>query len=66
MESEFVELKSTDGQVVYVRPQAVGALEVVPASARVDGHIKVYVGGFKFLIQADPDELLGKLSDSTK
>ncbi len=60
---EFVELKTTENQTLFVRREAVGAIEVVPASARVDGHIKLYMGAFKFLVTGeDKDSLLNKLS----
>lgn len=62
MSNSFVELKSTDNTTVYVRKEAVSAFEVVPPSTRVDGHIKIFIGGFKFLISIDKDELLKKLS----
>lgn len=55
---EFIELKSTENQTVYVRREAIGAFEVVPASAHVEGHIKLYIGGYKFLVQVEKDELL--------
>jgi hypothetical protein len=58
----FIELTSTDGQTLIVRKSQVNAFEVVPASQRVDGHVKVYVGGFKFLIQIDKDELMRLLT----
>ena len=61
MSSEFVELKSTDNTTVYVRKEAVSAFEVVPPSQRVDGHIKIFIGGFKFLIAINKDDLLLKL-----
>lgn len=59
--NDFVELKSTENQLVYIRPEAITAFEVVPASARVEGHVKIYVNGFKFTVQIDKDELLRKL-----
>lgn len=62
MKDGFVELKSTENQMVYVRKSAVGAFEVVPASTRVEGHIKLYVSGQKFLIQVDKDDLLRQLN----
>jgi hypothetical protein len=61
MSEEFVELKSTENQTVFVRPEAVGAFEVVPASQRVEGHVKLFIQGFKFSIQIEKDELLKKL-----
>lgn len=61
MADTFIELKSTENQTVFVRREAVGAFEVVPASNRVEGHIKLFIGGFKFLITIDKDELLRKL-----
>jgi hypothetical protein len=66
MQDEFVELKSTENQTVYVRPEAVGAFEVVPASNRVEGHVKIFIGGFKFLVQIEKDELLRKLNGNGK
>lgn len=63
MKDAFVELKTTEGQTLFVRKEKVGAIETVPASARVEGHIKVYVSGYKFLVQAEQDELLQKLSE---
>lgn len=66
MTSPFVELKSTENQTVYVRREAVSAIEVVPASNRVEGHIKLYIAGFKFLIQGDIQELMQKLNSQGK
>jgi len=59
---DFVELKTTENQLLYVRKEQVGAFEVVPPSVRVEGHIKLFIGGFKFLVQGDKDELLKKLN----
>lgn len=62
MESKkYSEFKTTDNQTVFIHHDAVEAFEVVPASARVEGHIKVYVGGFKFLVKEEPEEFLRKL-----
>lgn len=58
---DFIELRTTEGQILIVRKDAVGAFEVAPATARVEGHIKIYLQGFKFTIQIDKDELLAKL-----
>jgi hypothetical protein len=61
MSADFIELKSTDNTTVYIRREAINGFEIVPPSTRVDGHVKVFVGGFKFLIAIDKDELLKKL-----
>lgn len=66
MNDQFIELKSTENQTVYIRQDAVTAFEVVPASARVDGHVKIFINGFKFLVQIEKDELLGKLNRTAK
>lgn len=66
MANEFIELKSTENQTVFVRPEAIGAFEVVEASNRVEGHIKLFIGGFKFLVQTQKDELLQKLKQTGK
>jgi hypothetical protein len=62
MKSDFIELKSTDNQTLFVRRESVAAFEVVPASQHVEGHIKLYIGGFKFLVQIEKDELLKQLN----
>lgn len=59
---DFIELQTTENQLLFVRRDAVGAFEVVPSSARVEGHIKLFIGGFKFLVQGTKEELLKKLS----
>ena len=66
MSSEFVELTSTDNTKVFVRKRSVAALEVVTPSARVEGHIKLYTAGFKFLIQGEIQELMRNLSEPGK
>lgn len=66
MESKkYSEFKTTDNQTIYIHRDSVEAFEVVTASARVEGHIKVYVGGFKFLVKEDPEEFLKKLEAQT-
>ena len=64
MNQDFIELKSTDNTTLFVRKDAIGAFEVVPPSQRVDGHIKLFIGGFKFLVAVDKDELLLKLKSN--
>lgn len=59
--TDFIELKSTENQTVFVRPEAVTAFEVVPGSTRVEGHVKIFINGFKFLVKIEKDELLAKL-----
>lgn len=63
MKDGFIELKSTEGQTLIVRKSAVGAIEVAPPTTHVEGHVKLYVGGQKFLIQGDKNEILTKLNE---
>lgn len=58
---DFIELKSTDNTTVFLRRDAIGGFEIVPPSQRVDGHVKVFVGGFKFSIAITKEDLLKKL-----
>ncbi len=58
----FLELKTTDNQKVWIRKDAVEALEEQPSTARAPGHMKVYLGSYKFLIlDHTPDELIKKI-----
>ena len=61
MQDGFLELKTTENQTIYVRPEQVGAFEVVPPSQRVDGHIKLFIGGFKYTVAIEKEELLKRL-----
>ena len=63
--SNLIEVKTTDNQTLFIRPDAVGAIEVVHPSARVEGHLKVYIGGYKFLLKEDIEEFLKKLESET-
>lgn len=61
-DKKFIELKTTDNQKLYVRPKSIGAFEVVTPSSRVEGHLKVYVGGFKFLVKEEEADFLAKMN----
>ena len=64
MKDGFIELKSTENQTIFVRKSsAIGAFEVAPPTTHVEGHIKIYVGGQKFLVQMDKSELLKQLNE---
>jgi hypothetical protein len=63
MKNGFIELKSTEGQTILVRKDAIGAIEVAPPTTHVEGHVKIYVGGQKFLVQMDKNDLLNKLNE---
>ena len=54
---EYVELKTMDNTKVRFLRKNVGAIEEIPASARTEGYIKVYVGGFAFQIAMEFDEV---------
>ncbi len=57
----FIEVKTTDNQSVALHVNSIIAIEVVPASVRVDGHIKVFVSSFKWQVQEDPEKFLQRL-----
>jgi|GEM_PF-1752776 hypothetical protein len=62
MESKnLVEVKTTDHQTLYIQPSAVGAIEVVPSTQHVEGHLKVFISGFKFLIKEEAEVFLKKI-----
>ncbi len=60
--SDFVELKTTDNTNIWVRKEAVVVIEESPPSSRVEGHVKVFVGGFKFLIKGTLKEVMPLLA----
>ena len=62
MNKDYIELMTTENQPVYIRKDAVGAFEVVAPSARGPGHIKLYIDGYKFLVQIEKEEFLKRLN----
>lgn len=61
MGKKFLELKTTDNTTILVRKEAVCVLEESPASSRVEGHVKLFVAGFKFAVKGTCKEILPDL-----
>lgn len=61
MSESFVEFKTVDNQNVHIRKTAVDAVEEAPATVRAPGHVKLYVGAYKFLIDGKLEDVLKKL-----
>ena len=64
MDKKFLELKTTDNTTIIVRKDAIVVLEDSPASSRVEGHVKLFVAGFKFAIKGTSQEILLQLEQS--
>lgn len=61
---KFVELKTTEGQSLWIKPDALSAIEEGVTSQRVEGNVKIYIDGFKFLIAENKDQILKKVEDA--
>lgn len=61
MSKNYIELKTTDNTTIVVRKESVDVLEESPASSRVEGHVKLFVAGFKFAIKGSVKEILAQL-----
>jgi len=61
MGKKFLELRTTDNATIIVRKAAVAVLEESPASSRVEGHVKLFVAGFKFTVQGNCKEVASQL-----
>jgi hypothetical protein len=57
-EKDFLEIKTIDNTRVKIQKSNVGAIEEIPASARTEGYIKVYVEGFSFSVRMTLDEFM--------
>ena len=66
MSNDYIELRTTEGQTVLVHKKSIGAIEVAHSSAHVEGHLKLYVEGYKFLVQIEKDELLALLKEKSE
>lgn len=58
---EFLEVRSTEGQKLLLRKDAIRVFEVVQGSSRVEGHVNVYLEGFKFMVAMQKEDLLSLL-----
>lgn len=55
---DLVELPTLENQMVWVNPKLIAAVEPVPASARTEAHVRIYLAGFKWSIKMPFDEFL--------
>ena len=46
---------------MWIRPEALSAIEPGVSSQRVEGHVKIYIDGFKFLVAEDKDQVMKKI-----
>jgi hypothetical protein len=63
MNSDFIEVQTTENQPILIRKDQVGAIESVAPMARTPGHLRVYVAGYKFLLQISKEDFLKKLGN---
>ena len=61
MKPKFIELKTIEGTPLWIKPEALTALEPTVGSQRAEAHVKIYIDGFKFLIAEDKEQILKKL-----
>lgn len=57
----YKKFKTTDNVDVYLNPLQIGAIEVLPASARSEASVRVYTAGYKFNIKMEMDEFVRQL-----
>jgi hypothetical protein len=56
MKNDYVDFKTLDNTIARVRKSSVSAIEEIPSSARVEGYLKIYAGGFAFHVKLSLDE----------
>lgn len=64
MKSRFIEVKTTEGGSLWIRPEAVSAIEPGVTSQRAESNVKIYIDGFKFLLAEDKDQVMKKVEDA--
>jgi len=58
---KFVKLKTTEPQDVLINVSQIVGIEPVQGSARATEHVRIFGGGFKWLIQGGQAEVLSQL-----
>jgi len=58
MNSKFVEFKTVDNTKVRFQKSNIAAVEEIPASARSEGYVKIFVAGFAFSVRLTLEEVM--------
>lgn len=57
MQNEYVAFKTIENTRVQVQKKNIGAVEEIPATARSEGYVKIYVAGFSFNVRMTLEEV---------
>ena len=61
---DFIKITTKDKTPTYIRKSQVTAVEIVPATSRAEGFLKVYVPGYHFSLNMDLEEFENLMKDS--
>ncbi len=59
--SHFISVKTRENTVVHLRPELIVGIEEIPATLRAPGHLKVYAGGYHFILDISLEEFRARL-----
>ena len=62
--SDFIKVVTTDHQIVYLNKNNIQGIEPVPASSRGSEHVRVYAGGYKWVIAESHESFFKKIGIS--
>lgn len=62
---KFIEVRTTENQVVHLNVDQISGIEPVPATARTEPQVKIYSGAFKWVIAEPIETFLEKLKQAT-
>lgn len=64
---QFVEVKSKENTTVFIRKDHISAIEEVAGTARSEGYLKLYAGGYSFTVPSlTKEEIFEALINSPK
>lgn len=62
--SNYIKVKTTDHQTVYINKSTIAGIEPVVGGSRTSEHVRVFAGGYKWLVDESPDVFLARLGIS--
>lgn len=60
-DSKYIVVKTTDHQVVYLNKDTIAGIELVQGGARSTEHVRVFAGGYKWLVEETHESFMEKV-----
>ena len=59
--TNFIQVKTTDHQTVWINVATIAGIEPVVGGARTSEHVRVFAGGYKWLVAETHESFMAKV-----